>query len=494
MDSSDTNRNVNSFVLRINWILDAFLILGYALECIKGARSLAYVTVLLLIILIPMISSTIMYFKNNQSKYMKFFTLCGYLILYIFVMFTAGPSRPLVYVYMFPIILVYFLYFDLHLIVISYSAFMTINIAKIIYYIFSLGLRDADATTNYTIQIASVFLFGLSLIISTKLSNRFNIEKINDIESKKIKQDEILADVLKIASILDINSKEVYKIVNELTESTGITSNAVKEIEKGAVDTAANIQLQSELTHDIHNLILDTSKDSEGMELISESTAKAVDEGMKIVAALNQKTNAVYNDSDSAYKLMLNLKVKADEIRTITDLISSISEQTNLLSLNAAIESARAGELGKGFGVVAEEIRKLAAKSKESTNSIAKIVNELNLQSDMSVEAVLKLKQANDEQNRLVSGTRGIFKDISEKVIDVKRNVNMVNDKVNKILNANDKLVESINEISAVSQEVTASAQEASSLTSENILKAGKAKGFVGELVETSRQMGKYLS
>jgi methyl-accepting chemotaxis protein len=328
---------------------------------------------------------------------------------------------------------------------------------------------------------------------STKLSNRFNTEKLKSIRMEKEKQDAILEDVLKIASVLDKNSREVYRIVGELAESTDVTTNAVQEIAKGSSDTASNIQLQSELTHNIQNLIQDTSKASGRMDEISRSTAEAVSEGMEIVEALNLKAVAVSNSSDNAYKLMLELKVKSAEIKKISELISGISEQTNLLSLNAAIESARAGEAGRGFAVVADEIRKLAAQSKESANSIAGIIKELYLQSDRSVDAVVKLKKINDEQNDLISKTQGIFKGIIEKIGGVNDNVNRVNEKVNDILTANDKLVESINEISALSEEVTANAQEASALTSQNIEKSDVAKEYVKELIETSEQMSKYL-
>lgn len=335
-------------------------------------------------------------------------------------------------------------------------------------------------------------MFAVSLMYSTKISNTFSEEKIRDIMEEQSKQENILTDVLKIAAVLDKNSKEVHRIVKELEEFTNTASNAVMEIEKGAADTASNIQVQSGLTHDIHGLISDTSKDSEVMEQISVNTAEAVAEGMEIIEVLNEKSDDVSQNSDSAYNIMLDLKQKTDEIRTITDLISSISEQTNLLSLNAAIESARAGETGKGFAVVADEIRKLAAQSKESTDGIIRIINELYDQTDRSVEAVLKLKEANEEQNALVSRTMDIFTGISQKMNEVRENVNRVNDKVSKILEANNKMVESINEISAVSEQVTASAQEACALSAQNIEKAREAGVYVEELIETSMQMSKY--
>lgn len=491
-DYKVASRRVNRFVLILNWGIDLFLIAGYIIEYFKGAKTLSYLLVMMAIIVIPMVTATFIFLKNNRSNIMKYITLSGYFVLYGFAMFTAPPERLHVFAYMFPIVLSYFLYFDLKLVLAASVAFTSVNVARIVYLMFFLGYNSSYDTTNYLIQFSCVLMFAVSLMYSTKISNTFSEEKIRDIMEEQSKQENILTDVLKIAAVLDKNSKEVHRIVKELEEFTNTASNAVMEIEKGAADTASNIQVQSGLTHDIHGLISDTSKDSEVMEQISVNTAEAVAEGMEIIEVLNEKSDDVSQNSDSAYNIMLDLKQKTDEIRTITDLISSISEQTNLLSLNAAIESARAGETGKGFAVVADEIRKLAAQSKESTDGIIRIINELYDQTDRSVEAVLKLKEANEEQNALVSRTMDIFTGISQKMNEVRENVNRVNDKVSKILEANNKMVESINEISAVSEQVTASAQEACALSAQNIEKAREAGVYVEELIETSMQMSKY--
>lgn len=491
-DYKVASRRVNRFVLILNWGIDLFLIAGYIIEYFKGAKTLSYLLVMMAIIVIPMVTATFIFLKNNRSNIMKYITLSGYFVLYGFAMFTAPPERLHVFAYMFPIVLSYFLYFDLKLVLAASVAFTSVNVARIVYLTFFLGYNSSYDTTNYLIQFGCVLMFAVSLMYSTKISNTFSEEKIRDIMEEQSKQENILTDVLKIAAVLDKNSKEVHRIVKELEEFTNTASNAVMEIEKGAADTASNIQVQSGLTHDIHGLISDTSKDSEVMEQISVNTAEAVAEGMEIIEVLNEKSDDVSQNSDSAYNIMLDLKQKTDEIRTITDLISSISEQTNLLSLNAAIESARAGETGKGFAVVADEIRKLAAQSKESTDGIIRIINELYDQTDRSVEAVLKLKEANEEQNALVSRTMDIFTGISQKMNEVRENVNRVNDKVSKILEANNKMVESINEISAVSEQVTASAQEACALSAQNIEKAREAGVYVEELIETSMQMSKY--
>lgn len=493
MDNKVSSRRANLFVLLSNWGIDIFLIVVYIIEYFKGAKDLWYIIVLSVIILVPMSAATVIYLKNNRSAIMKYVTLIGYFILYIFVMYTATPDRILVFIYFLPIILCYFLYFNLRLILISNIAFVIINVAKIAYSIIVLGMNDSYSTTNFLMQFACVILYAITLIFSTKLSNQFSIEKLADTEREHAKQESILKDVLKIAAVLDKNSKEVHRIVGELNNLTGIASNAVQEIEKGAAETASNIQVQSSLTHDIQDLINDTSRDSDKMEQISLNTVKAVKEGFDIIEVLNRKSADVSENSDSAYSLMVELKSKTEEIRSISDFISSISEQTNLLSLNAAIESARAGESGKGFAVVAEEIRKLAAQSKESINNISRITTELYEHSERSVEAVLKLKEANKEQSKLVERTMEIFSEISNKMYEVKENVDRVNDKIIKVLNANNKLVESINEISAVSEEVTANAEQASELTAQNLEKAEETNRYVMELIETSKEMSKYI-
>lgn len=489
MEKNNALQSTNKVVLIINWVLDLVLILGYILEYVKGSKELSYILTMVAMVLVPMLLATFLYFKNRQSNYIRFITIAGYFIMYTFVMFTASPDKLLVYTYMFPILLMYFLYFDLIFIIVNCSIAVTINVVKVIYYISALNINDSAATTNFTIQFASILLFSISLIASSTLSNRYSQEKIRNIKKEKDRQESILDDILKTAAILDRNSKEVYRIVDELAESANITTKAVYEIAEGSSNTASNLQFQSELTHSIHNLIQDTSKASKNMGDISASTSDTVAKGLEIVEALNQKAEIVSENSDNAFRLMNDLKEKSNEIRKISEFITGISDQTNLLSLNAAIESARAGEAGRGFSVVADEIRKLAAQSRESANSIAVIIKELQHHSDLSVDAVVKLKEMNHEQNEQIADTMSIFKDITLKMDKVKENVGFVDIKIQNILDSNDKLVGSINEISAVSEQVTANAQEASALTNQNIEKVEQVKEHVRELISTSESM-----
>lgn len=493
MKMNDYGNSVNKAVLQINWILNLVLVLGYLMEFLKGAKSLGYILTLFMFVFIPLTIASVLYFRNKESKAMKFVTLLGYFMMYTFVMFSADTDRILVFVYMFPIILMYFLYFDLKLMVASCGIALFINILKICYYMFGLHITDPYATTNFTLQIAVVLLYSISVILSTKLSNKFNREQLESIKEETAKQEVILGDVLKIAAILDKNSFQVFEIVEELAATTEVVTKTVAEIAKGSSNTAENIQIQSELTHNIQNIIEDTSGLSENMGKISSATMTDVNAGIVIVNNLSQKAVVVNANSENVFNTMIELKQKSNDIQNITGVITGISEQTSLLSLNAAIESARAGESGKGFAVVADEIRKLAMQSKDSASNIVNIISLLQQKADESVGAVGKLKEVNAEQNALIVQTKEIFNAITSKMKDVNENVNFVNERINQILLSNNKIVNSISEMSALSEEVTASADQASTMTIQNIEKAGTAKKLVEELVETSNEMSKYI-
>jgi len=230
MENGLNTARINRYVLTVNWILDIFLLLGYTMEYFKGGRSLEFVTVFFIIMLIPMAAATLLYFRNRGDERLKIITLTGYFILYTFAVFST--SRTMVYIYIVPMLSIYLLYFNLKLMKISCAAMVIINITRVIYLAGIKGLNDPSTITDYTIQLASVILFAVVYIGTTKISNEINSEKIQSIEGEKEKQKELLARMMETSAVLIENSRKAYSIVERLAESSGEISASVREISK----------------------------------------------------------------------------------------------------------------------------------------------------------------------------------------------------------------------------------------------------------------------
>jgi methyl-accepting chemotaxis protein len=482
-------RSTNKVVLTINSILSAFLVFGYTGEYFKGLRSLTYIILFALAVLIPLGLAAFMYLRDSSSTVMKYVTLIGYLVIYTIALFTSNSQ--LAFVYIFPIMLMYLLYFNLKFMAYGYSYVFVVNVISVIYKFVSQKIT-ALQLTDITIQMAAIILFGVSIILSTKLSNKFNYTKINSLNEQREKQDHILSSILKAASILDANAKEVETFMTDFKSSMIQVGSAIDEISRGAQDTSENMTQQSVATEKIDQLIKRTLDLAKQMGELAKQSTEDVNTGFNIVNELDRKAVIVNEQSLRVEEQMEVLEKKTDEILGITTIIAGISSQTNLLSLNASIEAARAGESGKGFAVVADEIRQLAEQSKQSSLKISVILNELNEIVHACVELIQNTKIANQEQNNYITNAKTIYNNISNKANKLLKNVEEVNYKIETIVESNEQIIEGISKTAAVSQQTAASSEEANAMASTNLQNADELMKQINEIIEISNEMRNY--
>lgn len=481
---------INRYVLIINWVLDSFLLLGYISEYFKGGRSLLFILTFFFIMVIPMAIASLIFSRDTEDEKIKVITLCGYFVLYTFAIFST--NRTLVFVYILPMLSIYLLYFDLRLMKISCITMVIINILRVIYLTAWLGFRDRLITTDYTIQIACVMLFAIVYIVTTRISNEINLEKITRIEEEKDKQRTLAGDIIKAAGVLIENSRKAHEILERLAASSGNISGAVNEITSETRSITGNLQNQLKLSSDVGGSIEQCMKLASEMGDESGETSGKVTDAMKLVEGLTKNSSSVRSGGDKVNLTISELLKQSEEIRNIIDIIRDISDKTNLLSLNASIEAARAGEAGCGFAVVADEISKLADQSRESTENIGGILNEMKRRVDESLAAVRELIAVNGVQNSMINDTGNVFKGILSSMESVRAKSFAVMESINGIKDNNIKIVQDINHITLFSEKTMATASSACSITEDNRKIALDGRDIAGMLMKTSTEMEKF--
>lgn len=481
---------INRNIILINWILDTFLFLGYIAEYLKGGRTLSYVIIFFIIIVIPLIWASALYKINKTDEKIKYITLFGYFVLYIFSVFSS--TRTMIFVYILPMLSMYLLYFNLKLIKYSFIALVFINAARIIWLTVFMGFNDASITTDYTILMACVILFAIVYINTTKLSNEINAEKLSTISDEQQKQKTLIADILKTADILVENSKKIYDIVETLAKNAGNVSLTLTEISKDTLEVTDNLQNQMKLSSDVSQSIDNCMNLASEMGSESDNTAAKVTDALKVVENLTSNSAIVRNEGTRVNETITGLLKQSEEIRNVINIIREISDMTNLLSLNASIEAARAGEAGRGFAVVADEISKLADQSRESAEIIGGILNGMKNQVDESLTAVNSLSAANQQQDAMIGKTDSVFREILERMNSVREKSRMVMESVTDINDNNSRIVDDIKRITSFSEKTTSIATQTAEKARGNQNFALEVKDVANKLMETSAAIEKY--
>ncbi len=330
------------------------------------------------------------------------------------------------------------------------------------------SISKGDFTTKVNVKRKDEIGIMASKINDTMDQLRFLIAGVKDNSS----------NVEGMSTTLAGNSKEMTTAASEVALAIeGIANGAVNQTRE-LLDITKHLNMFNTELNDIHDKISNvntSSKDAEDKAVLGrdyiETLTASITKIKQSFLVVNNKING--------------LGSTVSEIGNITDSINEISEQTNLLALNAAIEAARAGEQGKGFAVVADEVRKLAEESSKASGEIMNLINSVSKETGEVMDTSSEMDGLIGDQATVVEKTIQAFDNILESVQKIAPMVDETYSSVKNAINAKDIVINKIEDIASVAEEVSASTEEISASAEEMLSSTEEVSGIALKLNES---------
>ncbi len=287
--------------------------------------------------------------------------------------------------------------------------------------------------------------------------------------AKRLKESfiRLIKEIQENASVLLSASEELEQVAEQTSTTTEEIEKAVEEVAVGAVSQAESTQKASQQTiimgEDIENAsnaVTLLHKNADEMKETASIAMNTLDELNDANEKTKEEINAIYEQTNETNEF-------AQKIQEAAIVITSIAEETNLLSLNASIEAARAGESGRGFAVVADQIKKLAEQSSMSAKEIGTIIHTLIENSNRAVDTMHGVRDTIDIQNNSLNKTKNNFTLVFEGISHSTDQIKKVSSITNELDTVRKTVVEIISNLSAISEENAASTEETSASTAE---------------------------
>ncbi|TFE01359.1 methyl-accepting chemotaxis protein [Jeotgalibacillus sp. R-1-5s-1] len=291
------------------------------------------------------------------------------------------------------------------------------------------------------------------------------------------------------ASQVAASSEELSANAEQTSRATEQTAGSIESISRGSEEQVQAADQSVNALADVTGGIQTIAASSEVIENFSAESLRHANEGGTLVEKTVHNMESIHQSVGESDKAIQGLSARTDEIGSILEVIRGIADQTNLLALNAAIEAARAGEHGKGFAVVADEVRKLAEQSAGSTHKINDLISEMQKDSQHSVETMDHVKSEVQRGITSAQETREKFSLIIGSVKQMTAQIEQMNATAQAIASKSDEVTEIVGNMTGIAQQtndhsasVSAAAQQTLASMEEVTSSAAALTGMAEEL------------
>jgi len=333
------------------------------------------------------------------------------------------------------------------------------------------------------------------------LSVRLHLKRKDEIGQLTDSFNRMMAEITSLVEKTNLSANDVLATASELTDASRKTAVSAKEIAVateeiagGATSLAMEAERGNDLTSTINEQMKSVLSSNHSMEQSAAAVEQASEQGSNYMNVLIEKTGVTEEMTRNMVSKVDKLKESTSSIRKILDVLNNLTKQTNILSLNATIEAARAGAAGKGFMVVADEIRKLADQSRHSIDIVGQITETIQREIDETVLVLSEAYPIFQEQVSSVKESNQIFLTVQGHMSRFGDSLTSVTTAIGKLDESQAVLSDAMSSVSAVAQQSSATSEEVASLSNEQLSISESLVKLSGKLEEVSNKLQQSLS
>ena len=379
-------------------------------------------------------------------------------------------------------------------------------------------IADADETARLTaaaVAVTALIVIVIGFILSTSMGTTIRkimngLEKAStgdltvDIHTRRKDEfmilcestNQMLGNIRALINKADTVAKALGNASERVGGNSGILLEETKSITTSISDVEKGIVMQA---NDAENCLTRMDDLSKKIGVVSENTGKIADiadvtkstvsDGLATIDTLQDKVKATTQVTAEVISNIEDLEKASQSIANIVGAINDIADETSLLSLNASIEAARAGDAGRGFAVVAESIRKLAEQSLNSVNEIRNIVGKIQKQTVDTVEVAKQAEVIVNSQEEALKATIDVFHDIDKHVSGLAENLSQISAGIDAMEGAKKDTLAAIESISAVAEETASAGTEVNEAAGRQLEAVKKLNNESEELIDRSEDL-----
>lgn len=273
---------------------------------------------------------------------------------------------------------------------------------------------------------------------------------------------DLLLKVSTVSETVSSHSEELTQTANEVKAGTEQVAMTMEELATGAETQANGASDLASIMGEFTTKVNEANTSGEQIEVHSEKVLQLTDQGSELMESSTAQMSKINQIVKNAVYKMENLDKQSQEITKLVAVIQNVAEQTNLLALNAAIEAARAGEHGKGFAVVADEVRKLAEQVAASVTEITGFVTNIQHESHNVTQSLENGYKEVEQGTMEINTTNKTFQTIQSSVTEMVDAIQVVSSNLGDIADNSRNMNNSIEEIASVSEEAAAGVEQTS--------------------------------